>query len=156
MILATLTSPVSILHHAVPLLAGAAQVVVYSPYIEPLAELADLYSTAQRTAFLNTPEEERAVPSTDFPTDPTLLLAPSVQTARLRRWQVLPGRTHPLMMGKGGAEGYVFVATRVLPAQGRVAARGRIGGKRRKVEKSADPLDVVAAVTEAQVHSEEE
>ncbi|KAF7510275.1 hypothetical protein GJ744_006971 [Endocarpon pusillum] len=155
LILATLTSPGSILNHAVPLLAGAAQVVVYSPYLEPLAELADLYSTARRTAFLNTPEEQRVVPSTDFPVDPTLLLAPSVQTARLRRWQVLPGRTHPLMMGKGGAEGYIFVATRVLPAQEKVTARGRVGGKRRKVENLADPLDVVGAAIEAQAYSEE-
>jgi tRNA (adenine58-N1)-methyltransferase non-catalytic subunit len=148
--LATLTSPVSILHHAVPLLAGAAQVVVFSPYIEPIAELADLYSTARRTAFLNTPEEQRTVPCADFPLDPTLLLTPSVQTARLKRWQVLPGRTHPLMMGRGGAEGYTFVATRVLPAQGKVQARGRVGGKRRKVERPSDPLDVV----EAGLHTE--
>jgi tRNA (adenine58-N1)-methyltransferase non-catalytic subunit len=139
LVLATHTSAVSILHHAVPLLAGAAQVVVYSPYIESLAELADFYSTARRTAFLKTPEEQRAVPSEDFPLDPTLLLAPSVQTARLKRWQALPGRTHPLMMGRGGAEGYVFVATRVLPAQGKVAARGNTGGKRRRVDRSLDP-----------------
>lgn len=143
LILATLTSPVSILHHAVPLLAGATQVVVYSPHIEPLAELADVYSTARRAAFLNTPEEQRAVPSEDFPLDPTLLLTPSVQTARLKRWQVLPGRTHPLMMSRGGAEGYVFVATRVLPVQGKVEARGKMGGKRRKIEKPSNLLDVV-------------
>jgi tRNA (adenine58-N1)-methyltransferase non-catalytic subunit len=142
LILATLTSPVSILHNAVPLLAGAAQVVVYSPYIEPLAELADFYSTARRTAFLNTPEEQREVPSEDFPVDPTLLLVPSVQTARLKRWQVLPGRTHPLMMDKGGAEGYVFTATRVFPVLGKVAARGRMGGKRRRVETLPGSLNV--------------
>ncbi len=152
LILATLTSPVSILHYAVPLLAGAAQVVVYSPHIEPLAEVADLYSTARRTVFLNTPEDQRTVPSEDFPLDPTLLLTPSVQTARLKRWQVLPGRTHPLMMGKGGAEGYVFVATRVLPAQGKVAARGTMGGKRRKVERPSDPLDMVDAAVQAQTY----
>jgi tRNA (adenine58-N1)-methyltransferase non-catalytic subunit len=149
LILATVTSPISILHHAVPLLAGAAQVVVYSPHVEPLAELADLYSTARRTAFLNTPEVQRTVPSQDFPLDPTLLLAPTVQTARLKRWQVLPGRTHPLMMGRGGAEGYIFVATRVLPAQGTVQARGRAGGKRRKVERPSDLLDVVGAALQA-------
>jgi tRNA (adenine58-N1)-methyltransferase non-catalytic subunit len=36
-------------------------------------------------------------------------------------------------MGRGGAEGYVFVGTRVLPAEGRVEARGNVG-KKRKVE----------------------
>lgn len=133
LIVATLTSPISILHHTVPLLAGAAQVVVYSPHIEPISELADLYSTARRGAFINTLEEERTIPSVDFPLDPTLLLTPFVQTARLKQWQALPGRTHPLMMGKGGAEGYVFVATRVLPATGKVEARGTLGGKRRRM-----------------------
>jgi tRNA (adenine-N(1)-)-methyltransferase non-catalytic subunit len=133
LIVASFTNPLSILHHAVPLLAGAAQVVVYAPHIEPLVELADCYSTARRTAFINTPVESRNVPSEDFPVDPTLLLAPMVQTARVRRWQVLPGRTHPLMMGRGGAEGYVFVGTRVLPAEGKVEARGKVG-KKRKIE----------------------
>lgn len=133
LIVASFSNPVSILHHAVPLLAGGAQVVVYAPHIEPLVELADCYSTARRTAFINTPEASRKVPSEDFSVDPTLLLVPMVQTARVRRWQVLPGRTHPLMMGRGGAEGYVFAATRVLPAEGKVAARGKVG-KKRKIE----------------------
>ena len=149
LVLATLTSPVSILHHAVSLLAGSAQVVVYSPHIEPLAELADLYSKARRTAFLNISEDQRVVPSEDFPLDPTLLLAPSVQTARLKRWQVLPGRTHPLMTGRGGAEGYVFVGTRVLSAEGNVQARGKTGGKRRRVERPSDAPNVVDVALQA-------
>ena len=72
------------------------------------------------------------MPTDDFPLDPTLLLAPTIQTARARSWQVLPGRTHPLMTGRGGSEGYIFTATRVLPAEGKVEARGKF--KRRKVE----------------------
>ena len=99
--------------------------MVYSPYIEPMVELADYYSTARRTAWLNKSEEDRKVPSDDFPVDPTTILGPSVQTSRVRKWQVLPGRTHPLMTGRGGAEGYIFTATRVLPAEGKVEARGR-------------------------------
>lgn len=150
LVLATLTSPVSILHHAVPLLAGSAQVVVYSPHIEPLAELADLYSTARRTAFLNTPEHRRLVPSEDFPLDPTLLLSPTVQTVMLRRWQVLSGRTHPLMMGRGGAEGYVFVGTRVLSVEGNVQARGKTGGKRRRVEGPSHAPDGVEVMSQAE------
>ncbi|KEF51528.1 uncharacterized protein A1O9_12445 [Exophiala aquamarina CBS 119918] len=125
LVVATFTDPVSVLGHLVPLLGGGSQIVVYSPQVEPLAELADYYSTARRTAFLNTPKEDRVVPSKNFPLDPTLLLPPMVQTSRVRKWQVLPGRTHPLMSGRGGAEGYVFVATRVLPADGKVQARGR-------------------------------
>ncbi|KAL8805111.1 MAG: hypothetical protein Q9223_005449 [Gallowayella weberi] len=124
LVVASFMNPTTILHHLVPLLRGAAQVVVYSPSIESLVELADYYSTARRVAYLNDPPAPEAMPMEDFPVNPTLLLAPTVQTIRCRPWQVLPGRTHPVMTGKGGAEGYVFTATRVLPAEGGVEARG--------------------------------
>lgn len=126
----------TILHHTVPLLRGAAQVVIYSPTIEPLVEVADWYSTARRATFVVNPTYTSELPNEDFPLNPTLLLGPSIQTARCRSWQVLPGRTHPLMTGHGGAEGYIFNATRVLPAEGKVAARGSF--KRRKINDSND------------------
>lgn len=135
LIIASVMNPTSILRHAVPLLRGAAQVVVYSPNIESLAELADNYSSARRTAFINNPPDQDAMPTEDFPVNPTLLLAPTIYSARARSWQVLPGRTHPLMTGRGGSEGFVFTATRVLPAEGKVEARGKF--KRRKVESGA-------------------
>jgi tRNA (adenine58-N1)-methyltransferase non-catalytic subunit len=152
LIVASHTNPTTILRHCVPLLAGSAQAVVYSPHIEPLSQLVDAYSTARRSAFLNTPEGERKVPSDDFPVDPTLLLVPMVQTSRVRKWQVLPGRTHPLMMGRGGAEGYVFVATRVVPAQGKVEARGRQGKKRKEGEAN---VNVKAELNDEDVEDEE-
>ena len=123
MIASSMSVP-TILHHLVPLLRGAAQVVVYSPSSEPLVELSDYYSTPRRVAFLNDPPAPETMPTADFPVDPTLLLAPTIQTVRCRPWQTLPGRTHPLMTGRGGAEGYIFHATRVLPAEGGVQARG--------------------------------
>ena len=129
LIVASVMSPASILRHTVPLLRGAAQVVVYSPTVESLVELSDYYSTGRRTAFVTNPPD--SMPAEDFPLNPTLLLAPTIQTARSRSWQVLPGRTHPLMTGRGGSEGYVFTATRVLPAEGKVEARGKF--KRRKI-----------------------
>ena len=132
LIVASVMSPVSILRHTVPLLRGAAQVVVYSPTIESLVELADYYSKSRRTAFVTKPVSSDLMPSEDFPLNPTLLLAPTIQTARSRSWQVLPGRTHPLMTGRGGSEGYVFTATRVLPSEERIEARGNF--KRRKVD----------------------
>jgi tRNA (adenine-N(1)-)-methyltransferase non-catalytic subunit len=131
LIVASVMNPATILQHTVPLLRGAAQIVVYSPYIEPLTELADFYSVPRRTAFATDPPE--SVPCEDFPLNPTLLLAPTIHTAKVRRWQCLPGRTHPVMTGRGGAEGYIFHATRVLPAEGKVEARGK--HKRRKVLK---------------------
>ncbi|KAF9695245.1 hypothetical protein EKO04_006880 [Ascochyta lentis] len=81
----------------------------------------------------NDNEDEEEEEDADFPLNPTLLLAPSLQTARARQWQVLPDRTHPMMTSKGGAEGYLFTATRVVPVEGRVEARGHGTRKRRKV-----------------------
>jgi tRNA (adenine58-N1)-methyltransferase non-catalytic subunit len=125
--------PGTILHHLVPLLRGAAPVVVYSPNIETLAELADYYSTARRAAWLSEAPERMTFPNDDFPLDPTLLLAATVQTVRARKWQVLPGRTHPLMTARGGAEGYLFTGIRVLNAEGKVEGRGNF--TRRKAGK---------------------
>ena len=161
LVVASYTSPVSILQHLVPLLGGGAQVVVYSPHVEPLLSLTDYYSTARRTAFLSMEHSNAAegddevmkneqqhnssqpIPE-DFPLNPTLLLAPMVQTSRVRNWQVLPGRTHPVMTSKGGAEGYVWTSTRVIPAEGRVSARGK--GRRNQnnavVKKEGVVLDV--------------
>lgn len=134
LVIATPTDSISICHRLVPLLDGGAQVVVYSPHLEPLLALVDVYSTARRAAFINlSPEEqETRVGGPDFPVDPTLTLGFTVQTIRARRWQVLPGRSHPLMTSRGGAEGYIAVATRVIPIEGGVAARGRVRRGKRK------------------------
>ena len=134
LIVASVMNPISTLRHTVPLLRGGAQVAIYSPTIESLVDLADKYSSARRTAFVTDPPDPETMPTEDFPVNPTFLLAPTIQTARCRSWQVLPGRTHPLMTGRGGAEGYVFTATRVIPAEGKIQARGKF--KRRKVEPS--------------------
>ncbi|KAI9807622.1 MAG: hypothetical protein M1825_005562 [Sarcosagium campestre] len=163
LIVASTMDPATILQHAVPLLRGGAPVVVYSPYVEPLTELADLYSTPRRAAFANSlasplaggsttnvcrPED--LTPSEDFPVNPSLLLAPTVQTVKARHWQCLPGRTHPLMTSRGGAEGYLFTATRVIPAAGGVTARGKF--KRRKlVKEGGGDVDSVDTSTDKDV-----
>ncbi|KAI9810932.1 MAG: tRNA (adenine(58)-N(1))-methyltransferase non-catalytic subunit trm6 [Phylliscum demangeonii] len=130
LVVASTMEPASVLRHTVGLLRGGAPVVVYSANLEPLVELADLYSVARRAAFLSHPPDASALPTADFPLDPSLLLAPSLQTIAVRSWQCLPGRTHPIMGARGGAEGYLFTATRVLPAAGKVEGRGT--AKRRK------------------------
>jgi tRNA (adenine-N(1)-)-methyltransferase non-catalytic subunit len=147
LVVATTMEPVSVLAELVPLVRGGGKVVVYSPNAEPLVELCDYYSKERRTAFIarefgpanaNGKAEEQGASAEadaddeDFPLNPTLLLAPSLQTARARQWQVLPERTHPMMTSKGGAEGYLFTATRVLPIEGRVEARGHGAKKKRK------------------------
>jgi len=137
---------ISILQHALPLLAGGAPIAVYSPTLEPLVELADCFSVPRRSAWMNpetappetvgktAAELERWEGNDDFPLNPTLVLGASIQTSRARRWQVLPGRTHPTMTDRGGAEGYVLTGWRARPAEGRVEARGKHTAKRRKVE----------------------
>ena len=138
--IASSMDPVSILRHTVPLLRGGASISIYSATVESLTHLSDIYSTSRRTAFIQRPPEELAGWSQDaisswqgnddFPLNPTLVLGASVQTARLREWQVLPGRTHPLMTARGGAEGYLWTGIKVIPAEGRVTARGKYSKKR--------------------------
>ncbi|KAL8378029.1 hypothetical protein RB595_008632 [Gaeumannomyces hyphopodioides] len=63
--------------------------------------------------------------SDEFPVNPTLLLGVCIQTSRVRKWQVLPNRTHPVMTSRGGAEGYVLTGWRAVPVAGKVEARGK-------------------------------
>ncbi|GJC91093.1 tRNA (adenine(58)-N(1))-methyltransferase non-catalytic subunit trm6 [Colletotrichum liriopes] len=142
LVIASTMDAISILRHTLPLLAGGAPIAIYSQSIEPLTELADCFSIARRAGWSSNPpaeaagksiqELERWEGSDDFPINPTLLLGASVQTSRAKRWQVLPGRTHPMMMGRGGADGYVFTGWKAVPAEGKVEARGKF--KRRKIE----------------------
>ncbi|CAJ2511927.1 Uu.00g075520.m01.CDS01 [Anthostomella pinea] len=144
LVVASSMDPVSIMRHTVPLLAGGAPIAIYSPSVEPLTKLADCYSVARRAAWVAHPPEEAIGKSIEeleqwagtdeFPLNPSLVLGASIQTSRVRKWQVLPGRTHPVMTSRGGAEGYVFTAWRVKPAEGKVEARGKARPKKRKAE----------------------
>ena len=137
---ASTMDPISILRHALPLLAGGAPIAIYSQNIEPLAQLADCFSVARRSAWVTTPPAEVVSKTAaeleywegndEFPVNPTLVLGASIQTSRARRWQVLPKRTHPLMTERGGAEGYVFTGWKAVPVEGRIEARGKFRRKR--------------------------
>lgn len=137
---ASTMDPVSVLRHALPLLAGGAPIAIYSQTVEPLAQLADCFSVGRRAAWVANPpaetegqstaELERWGGSDEFPINPTLLLGASVQTSRARRWQVLPQRTHPVMTERGGAEGYIFTGWRAVPVEGKIEARGKFRKKR--------------------------
>lgn len=136
---------ISILKHSLPLLAGGAPVAIYSPTLEPLTAVSDCFSVSRRTAWVSSDlpeiagksaeELERWPGSEVFPLNPMLLLGTSIQTSRARRWQVLPGRTHPLMTERGGTDGYVFTAWKAKPAEGKVTAKGKF--KRKKVDASS-------------------
>ena len=81
--------PVSILRRLKPHLGGSASVVVHSPYLQPLAEA---------SAKLRADEE---------------FINISVTEPWLRKYQVLPGRTHPEMTTSSTA-GFVLHALRVF------------------------------------------
>ncbi|PMD38658.1 eukaryotic translation initiation factor-like protein 3 [Hyaloscypha variabilis F] len=155
--------PISILRHTIHLLAGGAPIAIFSPTIEPLVTLSDAYSTSRRTAFIQSPPDSfTSLPmesrdswqgDEDFPLNPTLVINTSVQSARVREWQVLPGRTHPVMTGRGGAEGYLFTAVRVIPAEGRVEARGKF--VRRKEGKGGEIVEKETVEGSEEVNMEE-
>lgn len=138
---ATTMDPISVLRHAMPLLAGGAPIAIYSQSVEALSQLTDCFSIARRSAWITQPpaeaigrtaaELERWEGNDEFPLNPSLLLGASVQSSRVRRWQVLPNRTHPLMTEKGGAEGYVFTAWKAVPVEGKVEGSGRYKKKRK-------------------------
>lgn len=166
LVVATSMEAKTVLKELVPLVRGGGRVVVYHPYVEPLVELCDYYSKERRAAYMArefgtgpqgplngkraSPDDNNDAESSteggndddDFPVNPTLLLAPSLQTARARQYQVLPERTHPMMTSKGGAEGYLFTATRVLPIEGRVEARGHGKKKRKTGGETAEQIGV--------------
>lgn len=98
-----------------------------------LSALPDLISLSERPPAQST---SAPPPPSKKELDPTILLAPTIHSTTVRKYQVLPGRTHPVMTSKGGAEGYVLVATRVVPVEGKVDAMGR-GGMRRKARLAA-------------------
>ncbi|KAF3918835.1 hypothetical protein ABW20_dc0101194 [Dactylellina cionopaga] len=167
-----------IINTVAPLLKGSAQLVIYSPSVEPLSEVVDWCSTLRRTEYMRLKKEaeaeaeaegfsntsdnknnyhtldpENTNPDIDqptletlkslprlplhtsdeyFPINPTNLLAPTIHTSRVRTFQALPGRTHPLMTSRGGSEGYVLHATKVFPIlEGKVEARGKYGARRK-------------------------
>lgn len=138
LVVASTMDPVSILGPLLPLVEGGAPIAIYSPHIEPLARLVDCFNLGRRSAFVGHPdtvgktseELERWEGTDEFPLNPLLLLGVQLHTSRVRKWQVLPGRTHPVMTARGGAEGYVFTAWRAKPAEGRIAARGKFQKKR--------------------------
>jgi tRNA (adenine-N(1)-)-methyltransferase non-catalytic subunit len=137
---ASTMDPISVLRNTLPLLAGGAPIAIYSPNIEPLSQLMDCFTVARRAAWVSDPpveiqgktttELETWEGSPEFPINPTLLLGAAVQTSRGKRWQVLPGRTHPMMTGRGGAEGYLFTGWRAIPVEGKVSARGKFNKKK--------------------------
>lgn len=109
--LSTLELP-TILPHVLPLIGGSRPIVIYSQYKELVLE-------AQH-----------------FLTEDRRVLAPSIFESRVRHYQTIPGRMHPMMTSIGYG-GYVLWGTRVFPKDD-ITAVGRGITKRQKVEKKTE------------------
>ncbi|KAK7203420.1 Gcd10p family-domain-containing protein [Myxozyma melibiosi] len=102
LVLATSLETQSLLEKLIPAVAGSRQLVIYNTAKEPLVDTAhDLMADLR-------------------------VLAPTILETRVRKYQVFPGRTHPLMTSRSGG-GYVLWGTRVIPSND-----VRAGGKKRK------------------------
>ncbi|KAL0581062.1 tRNA (adenine(58)-N(1))-methyltransferase non-catalytic subunit trm6 [Marasmius crinis-equi] len=88
LIIASQYDPTSILAQLAPYVAGSGSVVVHSPHLQVVSDL--------QTGLKSKPG----------------FLAPTVTEVWLRRYQVLPGRTHP-MMNTSGSGGYILHVIKV-------------------------------------------
>lgn len=78
----------SIIQALISFMAGSSSIVAHSPHVQPLCEAQALLRSDGR------------------------ILSPSISESWLRKYQVLPGRTHPLMTSSGSG-GYLLHAIRV-------------------------------------------
>lgn len=111
--ISTLYMP-DVMDFVLPRIGGSRPIVVYNQYMEPLADLQRKFQSDKR------------------------VLAPSMFETRVRPYQTIPGRMHPLMTIRSGG-GYVLWGTRVIPND-LVVAVGK--GIKRKHEDSPESSEV--------------
>ncbi|KAK7695050.1 hypothetical protein QCA50_002239 [Cerrena zonata] len=116
LIVASQYDPFSILEELSPYLGGSASIVVHSPQVQILSDLAAKLK--------------------DIPT----YLAPAVSEAWLRQYQILPGRTHPLMNASGSG-GFILHTIKVYddPSASSVMAHRKAAKKARTEQTEAEP-----------------
>jgi len=127
LIVASEYDPFSIVTKLYPYLAGSAPIVVHSPHGQILADLQ---------------AKIRTMPG---------YLGPTVSEAWLRRYQVLPGRTHP-MMNTSGSGGFLFNVTKVYddPSASSVMAHRQHKKPRLEVAMiESEPADTSLVMLEA-------
>lgn len=104
--------PQSYISRCLDRLELCANIVVYSPFREPVVELQNFCQTK-------------------LPTRP--ILAPTVHEVRAPKWNTLKGRVRPDMMGRGGG-GWMFSGTRVEESEPEVRDWKEGKKKKRKLE----------------------
>ena len=131
-ILACEYEPYSVLERLLPSIGGSAPVIVYSPYL-PVCLLPLTSNHRFRADPTLPPSQVLYSLQTALRSSPDFL-APSISEPWLRKYQVLPGRTHPEMAGMQHG-GFILAATRVFDdAEASSFASGRRAAKRRKME----------------------
>lgn len=101
--------PMEILQNLIVYVAGSGSIVIQSPFSQPLTEL-----------------------QSKLRLDPSYL-APSITESWLRRYQVLPGRTHPTM-NTSGSGGFLLHAIKVYDDPNASKVSSHRQSKRRKKE----------------------
>lgn len=97
-----------VLEYVLPKIGGSRPIVVYNQFKESLLEVQQALSGDKR------------------------VLAPSIYETRVRPYQTIPGRMHPVMTNRGGG-GYILWGTRVIPHDA-ITAVGKGFAKRKRVE----------------------
>ncbi|GME70441.1 unnamed protein product [Ambrosiozyma monospora] len=125
-------NPTTLLPKVLPRIGGSRSIVVYSQFKEILVGLNDAMMKNKNVLMCN------------------------IYESKVRKYQTIPGRLHPLMTSRAGG-GYIFWGLRVFPKEGIIAVgRGmNKGGKKQKLntgdaqsskktskEQSEDPDDV--------------
>ncbi|CCE86449.1 Piso0_004939 [Millerozyma farinosa CBS 7064] len=99
----------SVLPYILPKVGGSRPIAIYSEYKERLLETQHFLSVDRR------------------------ILAPSIYESKVRHYQTIPGRMHPVMSSRG-LDGYVLTGTRVYPKQEGITAVGRGISKKRRAQ----------------------
>ncbi|GAA6000204.1 hypothetical protein JCM10207_007904 [Rhodosporidiobolus poonsookiae] len=116
-ILATEYEPYSIIERLLPRIAGSAPIVVYSPHVQVLFNA--------------------LLPLRSHPA----ILVPTIHEPFLRRYQVLPGRTHPEMQGMASG-GFILSCIRVH--ENDEAQSANAGRRKRKAAAKVEGADGAA------------
>ncbi|EMG48714.1 TRM6 tRNA [Candida maltosa Xu316] len=117
-----------VLNHVLPKIGGSRPIIIYNQYKESLLEVQESLAGDKR------------------------ILAPAIYETRVRPYQTIPGRMHPLMTTRGGG-GYILWGTRVLPHD-TITAVGKGFNKKRKAdtpsaaEEEAEEVDSTDVQTE--------
>lgn len=102
------------------------------PELAPLI-VPNLRGSAPFVAY--SPNKETLIPTAHVLQRDLRVLAPTIFETKVRKYQTLPGRMHPLMTMRGGG-GYLLCGTRVFPTS--VDAAGGARGRKRKANVESD------------------